>query len=133
VNRIFELYGSGEHSLTTLGKAIRFEYGKKISRGNIHLILKNPFYMGSFEWGGQTYPGTQPIFVNANTYREAQAVLRGHNRPKHSKRDLAFRGLMTCAYDGCMLTGDIQKEKYVYYRCTGIVGSARSRVFERRT
>jgi site-specific DNA recombinase len=26
---------------------------------------------------------------------------------------------MNCAYDGCMLTGDVQKEKYVYYRCTG--------------
>ena len=26
---------------------------------------------------------------------------------------------MNCAYDGCMLTGDIQKQKYVYYRCTG--------------
>ena len=26
---------------------------------------------------------------------------------------------MTCAYDGCTLTGDIQKGKYVYYRCTG--------------
>jgi site-specific DNA recombinase len=26
---------------------------------------------------------------------------------------------MNCAHDGCMLTGDIQKQKYVYYRCTG--------------
>jgi hypothetical protein len=23
------------------------------------------------------------------------------------------------AYDGCMMTGDVQKEKYFYYRCTG--------------
>jgi site-specific DNA recombinase len=40
-------------------------------------------------------------------------------RPKYSKREIAFRGLMQCAYDGCVLTGDVQKEKYVYYRCTG--------------
>ncbi len=26
---------------------------------------------------------------------------------------------MTCAYDDCALTGDVQKAKYVYYRCTG--------------
>ncbi len=26
---------------------------------------------------------------------------------------------MTCAHNNCMLTGDVQKEKYVYYRCTG--------------
>ena len=26
---------------------------------------------------------------------------------------------MQCAYDGCLVTGEIQKAKYVYYRCTG--------------
>ncbi len=119
VNRIFELYATGKHSLTTLARAIRGETGISISRGNVHLILKNPFYMGFFEWGGRTYPGTQPTYVNPGIYREAQAVLRGHNRPRHSKRQLAFRGLMTCAYDGCMVTGEIQEEKYTYYRCTG--------------
>src|SRR5258708_24313408 len=66
-----------------------------------------------------TYPGTHPVFVNRDLFDQVQAVLTGHNRPKYSKRDIAFRGLMTCAYDGCMLTGDVQKEKYVYYRCTG--------------
>ncbi len=40
---------------------------------------------------------------------------------KYSKREIAFRGLMICANDGCMLTGDVQK-KYVYYRCTGYRG-----------
>lgn len=119
VNRIFELYATGKHSLTTLARAIRGETGKSISRGNVHLILKNSFYMGFFEWGGRTCPGTQPTYVNPGLYRKAQAVLRGHNRPRHSKRQLAFRGLMTCAYDGCMVTGEIQKEKYTFYRCTG--------------
>jgi len=26
---------------------------------------------------------------------------------------------MNCAYDGCMVTGEFKKGKYVYYRCTG--------------
>ena len=119
VNRIFDLYATGSHTLSTVRKTIRAEYGKTISKGNLHLILKNPFYTGSFAWGGQTYTGTQPVFVNVSKYREAQAVLAGHNRPKHSKRDLAFRGIAHCAYDGCLVTGEIQKEKYIYYRCTG--------------
>jgi site-specific DNA recombinase len=67
----------------------------------------------------QTYPGTHPVFVKRELFDQVQAVLSGHNRPKYSKREIAFRGLMNCAHDGCMLTGDIQKEKYVYYRCTG--------------
>jgi len=119
VNRLFELYRTGAHTLTTITNTIRIEIGKKISRGNVHSILKNRFYIGSIEWTGQTYAGTHPLFVNPQTFEEVQSILAGHNRPKYSKREIAFRGLMTCAYDDCMVTGDVQKEKYVYYRCTG--------------
>jgi DNA invertase Pin-like site-specific DNA recombinase len=119
VTRLFELYATGAHSLTTLAKAIRLETGKRVSRGNVHLILRNRFYLGAFKWSGETYSGTHHLFVNPRIFEQVQSILDGHNRPKYSKRDIAFRGLMTCAYDDCMLTGDVQKEKYVYYRCTG--------------
>ena len=39
-------------------------------------------------------------------------------KPKYGKRDIAFRCVLTCAHDGCMVTGEIQKGKYVYYRCS---------------
>jgi site-specific DNA recombinase len=119
VNRLFELYATGSHTLTTLAKTIRIETGKTISRGNVYLILKNRFYVGFFQWSGQTFPGRHPLFVNPHIFEDVQSILAGHNRPKYSKREIAFRGLMTCAYDDCMLTGDVQKGKYVYYRCTG--------------
>jgi hypothetical protein len=116
---MFELYASGAHTLSTVSRTIRTETGKRISRGNVHLLLQNRFYVGSFDWSGKTYAGTHPVFIRADVFERVQAVLTGHNRPKYSKRDIAFRGLMNCAYDGCLLTGDVQKEKYVYYRCTG--------------
>jgi len=119
VNRLFELYATGSHTLTTLAKTVRIETGKTISRANVHLILTNRFYTGSFAWAGQTYPGRHPVFVNPRIFDQVQSILAGHNRPKYSKREIAFRGLMTCAYDECALTGDVQKAKYVYYRCTG--------------
>jgi site-specific DNA recombinase len=52
-------------------------------------------------------------------FQQVQDVLSGHNRPKYSKKEIAFRGLMHFAYDGCMVTGEVQKGIYVYYRCTG--------------
>ncbi len=119
VIRMFELYASGTYTLTTLAKQICIEYGKTMSRGNVHLLLRNRFYVGEFEWSGQRYPGTHPVYVPVALFTKVQNVLTGHNRPKYSKREIAFRGLMNCAYDGCQLTGDVQKEKYVYYRCTG--------------
>jgi site-specific DNA recombinase len=119
VNRMMEQYATGAHTLSTLRDMLKSRYGKTMSRGNIHLILKSRFYIGFFEWGGETFQGTHPLFVNPKTFAAVQDVLAGHNRPKYSKRDIAFRGLMTCAYDDCMVTGEVQKAKYVYYRCTG--------------
>jgi site-specific DNA recombinase len=119
VIRLMELYATGAHTLSTLCKVLKTEFDKTMSRGNIHLILKNRFYIGCFEWAGETHRGTHQLFIDAKTFQRVQDVLAGHNRPKHSKREIAFRGLMNCAHDGCMLTGDVQKEKYIYYRCTG--------------
>jgi site-specific DNA recombinase len=119
VKRLFELYATGAHSLTTVTKAIHRETGRRMSRNNVHLILKNRFYVGCFEWSGQTWTGSHPLFLNPLTFEEVQSVLASHNRPKYSKNDIAFRGLMTCAYDNCMVTGEVQKGKYRYYHCTG--------------
>jgi hypothetical protein len=116
---MMKAYATGAHTLSTLQKLLKTEFGKTMSRTNVHKVLKNHFYVGVFEWADQSFRGTHPLFIDPNTFQRVQAVLAGHNRPKYSKRDIAFRGLMTCAYDGCMLTGDVQKEKYIYYRCTG--------------
>jgi site-specific DNA recombinase len=119
VKRMFALYASGACTLVTMARTIHRETGKKISKTGVHLILQNHFYVGLMTWGGKQYPGTHGLFVTPQTFNEVQAVLAGHNRLKYSKREVALRGLMNCAHDGCMLTGDIQKKKYVYYRCTG--------------
>ena len=119
VIRMFELYASGAHTLSTVAKTVHRETGKKISKSGIHLMLQNHFYVGLITWGGKRYSGTHELFITSKLFNEVQTVLAGSNRPKYSKRDIAFRGLMNCAYDGCKLTGDVQKERYVYYRCTG--------------
>lgn len=51
-----------------------------------------------------------------------QSVFAGHNRPKYGSQEIAFRGLVSCAYEGCTVTGEIKKGKYIYYRCTGYRG-----------
>ena len=119
VMRLFDVYATGRHSISGLAKIIETETGKKISRSYVHQVLGNRFYIGSFEWSGQRYAGTHPLFLDPMLFDQVQAVLAGHNRPDYRKKDVAFRGLMQCAYDGCAVTGDVQKEKYVYYRCTG--------------
>jgi site-specific DNA recombinase len=122
VAKIFELYASEQYSLSELRNALRATTGKTISRGYLHTILTNPFYLGQFSWGGQLYRGTHPTFISADLYERVQTVLRGHNKPKYRKHEIAFRGLLTCAHDHCAITAERKKGKYVYYRCTGYRG-----------
>ncbi len=122
VRRIFELYGSGQYPLSALRKTIQGETGKTFSKSYLHTMLTNPFYVGNFVWAGRTYRGTHDILIDPALYDRVQAVLAGHNKPKYSKQEIAFRGLLTCAQDNCAITAERKKGKYVYYRCTGYRG-----------
>jgi len=119
VQRVFEMYASGRYSLQSLAKAIRDETGTYVSKANVHQMLNNTFYIGQFVWRGRTYQGTHATFITPELFAQVQAVIHGLNKPKYSKRDVAFRGLLTCAHDNCVVTAEVKKEKYVYYRCSG--------------
>ena len=41
------------------------------------------------------------------------------NRNTASATKSHFCGLLTCAHDNCLVTAEVKKEKYVYYRCSG--------------
>ncbi len=122
VRQIFELYASGQYPLAALRKTIQAEAGKTFSKSYLHTMLTNPFYVGNFVWAGRTYRGTHDILIDPALYDRVQAVLAGHNKPKYSKQEIAFRGLLTCAQDHCAITAERKKGKYVYYRCTGYRG-----------
>jgi site-specific DNA recombinase len=117
--RIFEMYASGRYSLQSLAKAIRAETGRYMCKANLHQMLNNVFYIGQFVWRTRTYMGTHTPIISPELYTQVQAVIHGLNKPKYSKRDVAFRGLLTCAHDDCVVTAEVKKEKYVYYRCSG--------------
>ena len=122
VTHIFELYSSGEYSLSELQVAVRSRTAKTISRAYLHTILTNPFYKGCFNWGGKLYQGTHKTFISFDLYELVQSALQAHNKPKYRKQEIAFRGLLRCAHDNCTITAERKKGKYVYYRCTGYRG-----------
>ena len=45
----------------------------------------------------------------------------GRNASKHRRmtHDFAFSGLIACGRCGCSVVGEIKKQKYIYYHCTG--------------
>ncbi len=42
-----------------------------------------------------------------------------HRRAKHN---FAFSGLIACGHCGCSIVGEIKKQRYIYYHCTGYKG-----------
>jgi site-specific DNA recombinase len=122
VRRMFELYASGQHSLAALRQILKTETGRMWPKSHMERMLKNPLYCGLFVWNDKTHEGKHTPLVSAQLFGEVQAVFRSFNRSKYRKHNFAFSGLLNCAHDDCMVTAEIQKQKYTYYRCTGYRG-----------
>jgi len=120
--RMFELYATGSYSLAGLRESFRTEYGKVFSKWHLEKLIKNPFYIGTYEWEGKNYQGTHAPLVSPELFSRANEVLSGKARPRKQKHDFAFSGLLRCAYDNCAVTAEFKKQKYTYYRCTGYRG-----------
>ena len=118
VRRIFALYATGDHSLSSVRAAIVAETGVRINRSYLETMLKNPFYIGDFIWRGERYKGNHVPLISNEQFQWVQDVFAGHHKPKYRKHSFAFAGFLRCAHDGCMVTTELQKGRYVYYRCS---------------
>jgi len=128
VTKLFEWYATGEFSLKALTKKAAAagltnrSSGRPLVKAKIHQILQNPIYSGSFQWLGRWYEGQHEPLISRDLYRRVQQVFEATNHPRQTKRQHAFAGLVTCGRCGCAFTGEIKKEQYVYYHCTGSRG-----------
>jgi len=64
-------------------------------------------------WQGVEYKGTHEPLISSQLFDQVQGVFAGRNKPKHRKHAFAFAGLLKCAHDGCTVTTEKQKRKYV--------------------
>ena len=127
VQKIFRLYATGSYSLSKIVKmayeeGLRSKNGKKVGKSAIEAILKNPIYYGDFRWDGRLYKGTHGPIITKDLFDAVQEAFSSHNRPKQTKHDFAFTGLITCAKCGCAITAEVKKGKYIYYHCTQFKG-----------
>jgi site-specific DNA recombinase len=94
----------------------------------VHATLRNRLYIGEFEWNGRVYQGKHQPLVSRDRWERVQGVLAGRHAKKHRrvKHDFAFSRLIACAQCGCSIVGEIKKQRYVYYHCTGHAEKCRS-------
>jgi len=125
VRELFELYGTGSHSLETLAKHARRQglttkKGLFLPKSAIDQILKHPAYCGIIRWNGREVLGIHEPLVSKELWDRVQDIRtgRGHRKTGYGALEFTFRGMLKCKC-GETLTGELKKGKYVYYHCTG--------------
>lgn len=128
VVRLFELYSQGNKSFKEISdilfdEMLRTRSGKKLYPSMLHRIIQNPFHYGIMLRDGKYYQGSHKPIITKQIFDTAQEVLHGKKDSRKTERFYLYRGFMTCAECGCVLTGDTKKGKYVYYFCTNGKGN----------
>ncbi len=125
ITLLYEEFATGKYSLKALAAKSRVEgstiRGRLLHKSTLHQILRKRIYSGDFDWDGVTYRGTHQAFVNRETWERVQTLLdrRVATKQHRVKRDFAFSGFVRCGHCHCCLVGELKKQKYVYYHCTG--------------
>jgi DNA invertase Pin-like site-specific DNA recombinase len=127
VSRLFEWYATGQCSLQEAARKARDaglvyrKSGAKVPVSALHSILRNRLYTGQFEWNGKLIQGKHEPLVSVELWEKVQAVMDGRFAKKHRRmtHTFAFSGLIACAKCGCSVVGELKKQRYVYYHCTG--------------
>ena len=133
VSKLFEWYATGKYALKEVAKKARAaglaykKSGASVPTSTVHSILRNRLYTGWFEWNGKLYQGKHEPLVSVELWERVQGVMDGRNGSKRRRmtHDFAFSRLVACAKCGCSVVGEIKKQKYIYYHCTGYADKCR--------
>ncbi len=131
VQKMFEIYATGNHSLETIrqeitGLGLRSLKGLKISKSCVEVMLKDTFYCGiavSKKYG--SYPHRYPRLITKELFDICQEVrIKRRNSPNKARsRDFILKGLLRCQNCGCAISAEIKTKKksgrtFTYYSCT---------------
>jgi site-specific DNA recombinase len=127
IAKLFDWYGRGDISLKEVARKAHAagllypKSGAKVPVSTVHTILRNRLYTGWFDWNGKLIQGKHEALVQVELWERVQGVLNGRfaKKAKRGRHDFAFSGMIACHACGCAVVGEIKKERYVYYHCTG--------------
>ena len=96
--------------------------GNPIQVQLVYKIFKNSFYLGVIRLrSGETWKGGFPPMVSQEEFDRAQAILGRSSRPRPSKHEFAYSGMLRCGQCKGILTPELHPrpngKTYLYYRC----------------
>ncbi len=125
VKKMFELYATGNYSVSTLREYISKEglkssVGKPLALSMVDYILNNTFYYGIMVSKEKSYPHKYQPLIAQELFDKCQRIRKGwHKKPfAYASKPFILRGLVRCGKCGCSMSPDLKKGKYTYYSCS---------------
>jgi DNA invertase Pin-like site-specific DNA recombinase len=123
MKKMFELYSTGNHSLSTITETmrkegLRNERNKPVSRSRIHDLLSDPFYYGKIVWMGETSDGKHEPLISKELFDAVQEKLSAKfgGKIKYRKHFYTFKSKMNCDECGGTIAWEMQKGQ-LYGHC----------------
>lgn len=125
VKKMFQEYSKGGCSVRELTKKAT-EWGlrskparKNLTKTAIHNLIMNPFYYGQMKVKGKLYTHIYESLISKELWDKCQEVRTGYNaKPyKFCEKEFLYRGMITCANTGKIVSTDQKKQQYNYLIC----------------
>ena len=123
VRKAFELYATGLYSANTINNMLykegfRTAGGNKFSKRTFERMFKNIFYIGKFEYRGYICDNAQhPALIDEDTFNTIQRRLGTFHTARTHDVQFQYQGFIRCSVCGGILSPELKRGKYVYYRC----------------
>jgi site-specific DNA recombinase len=119
IQRFFHEYAKGTYTLADMARkckqwGLRSKKGHYVNKTVLHTISQNSFYYGEMHVKGEYYQHKYEPLITKDVFMECKAVREGWNKKpfKYGGKDYLFRGLLTCATTGKVVTADTKSKTY---------------------
>jgi site-specific DNA recombinase len=106
---------------------LRTRKERRVGKSELHLILTNPLYYGSFRFKGEICKGTYEPLISKELFYKVQLVLQDRSKPRTNSWQSPLNGLIKCGECGSAITTTVKEKhyprtnrtaKYTYHHCT---------------
>ncbi len=119
LQRLFQEYATGAYTMGDMTRkakewGLRSKKGHHLTKSVIHRLLQQPFYYGEMDIKGERHIHCHKPLISRQLFLACEEVRLGYNKKpfRYGGKEFLFRGLITCATSGKIVTSDKKKKKY---------------------
>ncbi|WP_425361100.1 recombinase family protein [Candidatus Tisiphia endosymbiont of Stenodema calcarata] len=119
IKKLFEEYATGMYTLNYLTEkakelGLRSKNNCYVNKTVVHRMIQQPFYYGEMRVKGEMWSHGYQAIITKETFMACKDVRLGWKKKpfKYGGKDFLFRGLITCAVTGKVVTAETHSKTY---------------------